>query len=246
VDSLFVRAVAGAFVAAACVFALPVLLGSLGRSSKALQACAIGFTVFVVDIVCVYLPTLFGAAGLTWAWLGKLTELALFLFLARALAPAREGLNSPTWKALLTAAAVAAATLLPGLVTVSASPPWPTAAYLAYQATMPGLAEELIYRGLLLGVLDEALGRPWRLLGVRWGWGAVITTALFFFGHTLAFDEAWHLTVDFAPVLDFAFFSLAMCWLRYRFDNVWSCVVAHNLANCLQPYLVIAVVAALR
>ena len=50
---------------------------------------------------------------------------------------------------------------------------------IAFQLTMPGLEEEPFYRGILLLALDRAfLGRV-RFLGVDWGWGAVLSCALF-------------------------------------------------------------------
>jgi membrane protease YdiL (CAAX protease family) len=102
---------------------------------------------------------------------------------------------------------------------------------------MPGPAEELVYRGVLLGVLDDALGRPLRVLEVRWGFGALLTTWAFFLGHTLAIDSAWRLTLDWGPALDFALFGVAMCWLRYRFDSCWPSAVAHNVGNVATPLL---------
>jgi len=102
---------------------------------------------------------------------------------------------------------------------------------------MPGPAEELVYRGVLLALLDRALGRPVRLLGLQWGAGALLTTWAFFLGHTLAFDPGWRLSLDWGPLPDFVLFGLAMCWLRYRFDSCWPSAVAHNVGNVVTPLL---------
>jgi uncharacterized protein len=48
-----------------------------------------------------------------------------------------------------------------------------------------GLGEELLFRGYILSRLDRAYGRPFTLFGVSWGWGAVITSALFGLMHVL-------------------------------------------------------------
>jgi hypothetical protein len=50
-----------------------------------------------------------------------------------------------------------------------------------------GLGEEVLFRGYIQGRLNRALGRPFRLLGVDFGWGLVIASALFGLGHGFAF-----------------------------------------------------------
>jgi hypothetical protein len=53
-----------------------------------------------------------------------------------------------------------------------------------FQATLPGLHEELLYRGVLLGLLGAWLVRPsWRFAQVDFGWPAVITSLLFGLDH---------------------------------------------------------------
>ncbi len=42
-----------------------------------------------------------------------------------------------------------------------------------------GPGEEILYRGYMQSRLNGVFGRPFRLLGANWGWGLVITTALF-------------------------------------------------------------------
>lgn len=49
----------------------------------------------------------------------------------------------------------------------------------AYEATMPGLAEELALRGVLLGLLNLALARRFRLFGAAFGWGVVLQAVPF-------------------------------------------------------------------
>jgi hypothetical protein len=49
-----------------------------------------------------------------------------------------------------------------------------------FQATLPGIHEELLYRGLLLGLLGALFVRPsWRFANVDFGWPAIITSLLF-------------------------------------------------------------------
>jgi membrane protease YdiL (CAAX protease family) len=48
-----------------------------------------------------------------------------------------------------------------------------------------GLGEELLFRGYIQSRLNAAWGKPFRFFGVRWGWGVVITSALFGLMHVL-------------------------------------------------------------
>jgi len=55
--------------------------------------------------------------------------------------------------------------------------------YLLYQLTMPGIAEELSYRGIIQPGLNKQLKRPWKLMGAKVGWGWVITSLIFWAPH---------------------------------------------------------------
>ncbi|NLE77653.1 MAG: CPBP family intramembrane metalloprotease [Chloroflexi bacterium] len=46
-------------------------------------------------------------------------------------------------------------------------------------------AEELLFRGVGQGRLNEAFGQPWRSFGVPWGWGAVGSAALLGLWHVV-------------------------------------------------------------
>ncbi|HOT91653.1 MAG TPA: CPBP family intramembrane metalloprotease [Anaerolineae bacterium] len=48
-----------------------------------------------------------------------------------------------------------------------------------------GLGEELLFRGYIQSRLNAAFGKPFRFFGVNWGWGIVITAALFGLMHIL-------------------------------------------------------------
>ena len=99
-----------------------------------------------------------------------------------------------------------------------------------FQWTMPGLEEELFYRGVLLFALNEALdsGHPRRF--ARMGWGGVLASVAFGLGHALfyrkgglAFD-AMAFAVTGGP-------ALLITWFRMRTGSLVLPVVAHNVAN---------------
>lgn len=99
-----------------------------------------------------------------------------------------------------------------------------------FQWTMPGIEEELFYRGVLLFALNEALdgGNRRRFAGI--GWGGVLASVAFGFGHALF----WR---DGAPSFDAMAFAmtggpaLLLVWFRARTGSLVLPVLAHNVAN---------------
>lgn len=108
----------------------------------------------------------------------------------------------------------------------------PTGETIAFQLTMPGLEEELFYRGLLLLSLDRAFIARKRLLGVDWGWGAILSCALFGLAHAFGYADG---SYSFDPVYMalIAFPSLIAVWLRLRTGSVLIPVALHNFGNAI-------------
>ncbi len=52
-----------------------------------------------------------------------------------------------------------------------------------------GFGEELLFRGYLQSRLNAAWGKPFRFYGVGWGWGLIISSALFGLMHALNFGS---------------------------------------------------------
>ena len=106
----------------------------------------------------------------------------------------------------------------------------------AFLLTMPGLAEELVFRGVYQSLLNRVFGKPWRLASAEFGWGLIITAILFAGSNGLvSVDPQFHarivLPAAIAPVL----LSFVSGWVRERADNVWPCVFGHNLSNIVIP-----------
>src|SRR5882757_666780 len=84
-----------------------------------------------------------------------------------------------------------------------------------FQATLPGLQEELLFRGILLGLLTRVFQRPmWTIWKLRFGWAALITSILFGLSHGIGFNEDH--TIHFNT---FSFF-------RTAFDGLLFAVLA--------------------
>ena len=103
---------------------------------------------------------------------------------------------------------------------------------IAFQLTMPGLEEEPFYRGILLFALDRAFTGRARVLGVDWGWGAILSCMLFGMTHAFGFSGG---AFTFEPMIMAltAIPSFIAVWLRLRTGSLLLPVLAHNFGNAI-------------
>jgi membrane protease YdiL (CAAX protease family) len=90
-----------------------------------------------------------------------------------------------------------------------------------YQATLPGLVEEVLFRGVLLALLDRAFVVRRVVLGASIGWGGVVVTVVFVALHGL----------DVAVLFGVLPAALLYLWLRARTGSLVLPVIVHNLWN---------------
>jgi membrane protease YdiL (CAAX protease family) len=204
-----------------------------------------GYALLFVAVLALYLllPAVAGPLGPPrplpgggWSaapWLRQLLSLALLaaiaLWLTRTLGFSRAelgltGAQQPgAWRVGL---AVTVSTLaihffvlklLPGQ-----PPPAPLEVWL-YQATLPGLVEELAFRGVLLALADRATPPAWRGFGAPLGWGAAVVTLVFWTLHGPSLASALAILPP----------ALLYLWLRARSGSLLLPVLAHNLWNLL-------------
>lgn len=180
------------------------------------------------------IPELFPESD--WNWQGK--GLALLATLLIASLPAfgrrRSGLTLTQAAGSLTAS-IPMALLYIGFFTGLALlfPTEPaTAETIAFQLTMPGLEEEPFYRGVLLFALDRAFLARKRLLGVEWGWGALLSCLLFGLAHALGFSDGGFAFDPLTMALT-AVPSVVGVWLVLRTRSVLLPVVLHNFGNAI-------------
>lgn len=178
--------------------------------------------------------------GNDWNWTGKL--LALAGTLAIAALPAfgwrRSGLTLRQRAGSLRSAIPVALVycLYPIGLALLFGGSEPDAETLAYQLTLPGLEEEPFYRGILLLALDRAfLGRV-ALLGVEWGWGAILSCLLFGAAHGFGYDDG-AFSLDALTVALTGLPAFVGVWLRYRTGSLVLPVLVHNFGNSIRMAL---------
>jgi hypothetical protein len=177
------------------------------------------------------LPDLVGGSR---NWQGKL--LALAATLAIAATPAfgwrRSGFTLVQAPGSLKAALPVAALYCTLFVALALAFPGDPASgeEIAFQLTMPGLEEEAFYRGILLLALTEAFAGRKLLLGVDWGWGALLSCLLFGMAHAFGFSNGGF---SFEPTVMAltAIPAFIAVWLRLRTGSLLLPVLLHNFGN---------------
>lgn len=100
-----------------------------------------------------------------------------------------------------------------------------------FQATMPGLDEELYFRGLLLLVLSLAIqSGSANMLGASISWAGMVTTLLFGLGHSLFWREGAASFSSAAFIYTFIL-GFGILWIRQRTGSILIPILAHNLIN---------------
>lgn len=106
---------------------------------------------------------------------------------------------------------------------------------LAYQLTMPGIEEELLFRGILLSLLATMYPKP--IGGKRWtmGYPSIwLTATLFGLVHGLQLTNNWFLTMNWAYFGSTFLPGWLFGWMALRSRSMLLPTLTHNLANfCL-------------
>lgn len=174
--------------------------------------------------------------GGDWNWQGKLSALAATLAIAAlpAFGWARCGITFEQAPGSLKPAAAVALLYCALFAVLALAFPSdsPGREEVAFQLTMPGFEEELFYRGVLLFALDRAFRGRLRLLGIDWGWGAVLSCALFGLAHAFSYADG-SFSFDPLTMALTALPSFIAVWLRVRTGSLALPVVLHNFGNSI-------------
>jgi len=230
---------AGLMLACALPFVLIAAWHSCTRRWRLLLFVA---SLVVLNVALTEIPRVDGFQHLHWSWQECLLSTA-WPFLLVALVPGitlasvgvtsrfRTGWLKPSIIAGLLALAVPAVFFILGARKKLDAQGW------AFLLIMPGLAEELVFRGVYQPLLNRALGKPWHLAGAEFGWGLIVTAILFAGSNGLvAVDDQLHARIVLHAAIAPFLMSLVSGWVRERTDSVWPSVFGHNLSNIVIPF----------
>ena len=207
-----------------------VCAGLVGNYRPKWLLAGIGY--FTILAVVIDIPRFLQWHLGNWNWLGKIISILVSLLAWRALRlscaetawvfPATRG--AWVWTLWGTLVGVALG------VTISyvfRDHQWPDAETLLFQATMPGLDEELAFRGIgfvLFARSFQGAARAWAPL--------TITSLLFGFIHLVVFNHR-ALHVEYAPLVFVLLFGFLLALIRLRSGSLLGPILGHNLSNTL-------------
>jgi uncharacterized protein len=172
-----------------------------------------------------------GIPGAEWNWTGKIFSLVLsaMVIVALRLSPEAVGLTLKQNDRKIGIAAIVLFAVWGTCLGLLFKPGQADLETLAFQATMPGIAEELVYRGIcpaiLLGLIRQRVpeaGTPWAVI--------LATSIVFGIWHGLGYSGG-NFSFD-AMSASFPFVgSIAGGWLRFRTGSLLVPVLGHSVAN---------------
>ena len=108
----------------------------------------------------------------------------------------------------------------------------------AFQSTLPGLTEEIAYRGIQLWMLDKAFPAKWNFKGIKFGWGFIIVTVLFGVAHGIALTENYDFKFDITAIIYLTVISsLSLGLLRKFSGNLIYPILGHNAINIINAII---------
>lgn len=108
----------------------------------------------------------------------------------------------------------------------------------AFQATMPGLTEEIAFRGISLWLLDKVFISEWTFKGLKFGWGFIIVTLLFGVVHGAVLTEQHAFKFDVVTIVYLALISsLSVGLLRKFSGNLIYPILGHNTINLMNAII---------
>ena len=101
-----------------------------------------------------------------------------------------------------------------------------------FEATLPGISEEIVFRGVLLTMANRFFVKRWRFLGAQFGLGLIAVSLPFGLGHLISTHEMTFAVASGRFVSTFTS-ALILGWIKERTSSLPACMVAHNIANSI-------------
>jgi uncharacterized protein len=218
---------------------IPFILIGLWRFPSANRKLIILVAVLIfINNAFLTAPKIFPYPMLHWNWQGKIFGIlwaTIFLLVYRSLSFSEFGLTikintGSFWPIVVMSLIV----LLPNIIGfVSGSRSQSNTETLLFQMTMPGLSEELIFRGVYQSLLNRSFGKPRVVWGAQVGFGLILTAILFGLVHFISIDDLGRVHYSVVGLLSSFGVGMGLGWIRERSGSILPGIVLHNLINTL-------------
>jgi len=197
-------------------------------------ACLLFALCLGLDDLATVLPSLsplFNLFDFRWNWEGKIYSILLSILIITGLRlnKADAGITFTAKNLKTSILALAGFTLLSALLGIIFQPGPPTAETIAFQLFMPGIAEELAYRGIapaiLIGSFKEKSGSgfmPWSVI--------MITAFAFGLWHGLGYSDGSFSFDTMSSLFPFIG-GVLYGWLRFHSGTLLFPILAHGFGN---------------
>ena len=106
---------------------------------------------------------------------------------------------------------------------------------------MPGLDEEIAWRGIMLGILSNSLKPKFNIGSFNLGNPAIIITSILFgLGHSFGMTNSWEFYQNWFEFANTFLIGLIFCWITIRSGSILIPILLHNLMNIL-PHLIVLI-----
>lgn len=109
-----------------------------------------------------------------------------------------------------------------------------------FQLTMPSIVEEIVFRGIILGLLNFAFVKSFKLGATKFGMGAIISSILFGLWHGLNIDANLDFSMYWVPLIYTSIVGFVLALVTERTGSILIPIVLHiiiNLVPNLMGYL---------
>jgi membrane protease YdiL (CAAX protease family) len=110
---------------------------------------------------------------------------------------------------------------------INTSKNWNTETFF-FQLTMPGIDEEIAFRGVMLGLLIKTLKPSSKTIFHP---AILVTSILFGLVHGLFLNESYELNFRSYPFFNTMILGIIWAWITMKSGSILLALVSHNLAN---------------
>lgn len=226
------------------IIVLPILFLFLRKKDSESFLTAVVFSLyFLINAILVHLPIDFekiNVLGGNWNWTGKIlgiigsiTFLLIYKkFKLKDYYLTLEQDKSFIKKGILVVTLLLVLQIIQGLLTGSPKE-WSMETFL-FQLTMPGIQEEIAFRGIMMGLLVKILKPSSKSIFHP---AIIITSILFGMAHGLILNDSLIPSFRLFPFINTMILGIIWGWITLKSGSVLLAVISHNLGNVIQYIL---------